>query len=320
MNRPFNLYGVMSKINIQNQVVTWTAFYVVVIPFSHELGEKTEIVNSDETAQIYLQKVMDQKHQIMNKGTNIEIALVAAFKKVAQSYSDAGMIQKKGEALDFRKANIWLLTDGGSTISEANLIRARIGIPEDVEVNVQVVFVGEKNDNLVTFLTETEKKRNKNGLGRLNFEFMSDRMISETLKKPIALSAFENAFATDKKLLELGGGLLEDLRGVGPQFKSKFSQKSQNGQVDLNEDSVNREINQLFQNISWDDKISAKDVVRNIELEYFLEMLINKKKELIHQGIYKNIMISLHHKLMRNNLLKKLNVIEFGLIQDLLIR
>lgn len=275
---------------------------VVVIPFSHDIG-KIETVRNDDEAETYLKSVLKGERVIMDGGTDIEKALVEAYKKIASSFTKKLQTGSgSGKDLDLRKANIWLLTDGGSEINPKTLKKARENIPEDVHINLNVVFVGEKNKELENFLNQQK------GHHPQFTKFISDQDIGKLMAKEESPVPAKDAFATEQGTMQLKGSLISDLRKIKTHFQ--YVKKPVGGRV--------KNLTAMYKGMDWDRKPKMNE--RNTELEILLEHIKNNKKELVQNDQFIPIMAAIHDQINRKNRLQKLSLFEFdklkGLLQD----
>ncbi|MBF0363090.1 MAG: VWA domain-containing protein [Oligoflexia bacterium] len=272
---------------------------VIVIPFSDDLG-KLITVSSNQDAQKYLSDAVTNKLGIINGGTDIEKALIKAYEEIAKGFSEP-KDKKDKKKVDLRRANIWLITDGGSPINAQRLKEAKSKIPPNVEINLNVVFVGDKNQELIDFLEKQNPDKPK------FIKHIDDSKLNTLMSKTKEELSAKDSFATDKSSLQLDHLLLSGLRRIGDLGSSLEPLKE-------NEYEQDKELQKLKSKINWDQSKNPPE--RNIELSILIEHLGKHKKELKEKGIYKGAIVKILKQ--TEDTLSKLNPIDYGNLMDFL--
>lgn len=147
-------------------------------------------ISSKEDALAYFANKMAYKKTASGSGTDIQATLMHFYDLVGNAHK-ANSATKEGR---FQKANMVLLTDGGSTVNQQEVLEARKKIPADVQVNLNVVSIGNEENEDIKALCQME------GLstGKPRYQVLSDAFMAENMNPKLKFNP--EAFATNKAI------------------------------------------------------------------------------------------------------------------------
>lgn len=162
---------------------------IYLIPFNEEVLPPVHITSKEE-AYSFIAKRMNYRSQA-EKETNIQKVIEHFYDLVSTSYKT-----KSGQGREklFQKANMVLITDGGSEINMNELETARTKIPSNVNVNMNFISIGDKVNEKIVELASSNKLSSK----KPTFKHVDDQAVEHIAG--IIPQYDPMSFATEQKL------------------------------------------------------------------------------------------------------------------------
>jgi hypothetical protein len=129
-------------------------------------------------------------------GTDIQAALVHFYETVAAAHRDS--LTEKKLARILKLANLVLLSDGGSTVSESAVASARKLVLESINLYMNLIGVGNSNQALIDLAQSTAKMESQSMYRDLSRALMSE--VAASAKYDLDPSAFASKEIVDPQL------------------------------------------------------------------------------------------------------------------------
>lgn len=208
---------------------------IYLIPFNDKIMQGVHI-SSREDAMNFLANRMNMRTSTSG-GTDIQLAVENFYDIIATSYKNKAA---QGREKMFQKANMVLFTDGGSNIDMAALEAKRKNIPKDVEINMNLVSIGDSVNETLVQLATNGKLSSSKPMARTLESAMTDAVAN------ISADYDANAFATNQKMT---GTMLATIDGLLQKINVDTRQKANTSVINRNLSQVqvvdNKDVSKL---------------------------------------------------------------------------